>query len=161
MGGWEDGICDPGWEEGRPPCLPLHTKPQADGVLSCSWFPLFPLLFFFFSFSPPFPGKQPSGDFECRQGGRNPGKENQPSPLPQGSPRAQRLSSGGDRRESLSLSHPPWPLASSQGWTQHCQATVRALGVGLCPDHPTSGMPFSRVSQDLEKLAPTARLTGD
>lgn len=49
--------------------------------------------------------------------------------------------------------HPgPWP--SSKGWTQGCQATIRALGVQLCPDRATSGMAFSRVTQDWKNWPP-------
>ena len=108
--------------------------------------------FLFFSFSSLFLLSLASSQVETewRQGGRNPGKENEPSPLPQGSPRAQGLSSGG-RERSLSV-YPlhPGPWLSSQGnWTQGCQTTIRALGWG-------SGL----IVQLLERLSPESLRTG-
>lgn len=77
--GWvEDGICDP---DGCQP-LPSSTPNHRQMVFFPALVPPISSSFLFFSFSPPFPGKQPSGDFECWARRRNLGRRTSADAFP-------------------------------------------------------------------------------
>ena len=82
MGRWHS---ESGWgqeSEGRPHAFPSHQTTDRIHSFLLLVSPLFPLLFFSFYFSPPFPGRQPSGEFEWRLKGRGPRKEDRGAPFP-------------------------------------------------------------------------------
>lgn len=95
----------PWGSEGRPHALPSLPNRRQNAFFPAFGFPLFPLLFFSFSFSPSFPGRQPRRDFEWRQGGR--GLAGGPAVHPSERSRG----SWAEQERSIPGPPPAWPLA--------------------------------------------------